>query len=774
VKLGVSWARVRRSERVDARGARITRLALALCLAGLLATASAAAGSNDVPRPPGAVDGRGWELVSQADKNSYQVAQALPISSDGTRVLYRLFAGGAAGSTSGQGVFVATRTPTGWRSHNALPPRATLPASTVSIGAATPDLTSWIASAFEGVGVIQQAPDVSVMRLDDTGDQELLHTFPVFIGLAGVPVVTSGDLRHVLAAIPRGADPSLPGYVAGAIGADNTNVFDLGTSPPTLVSAMGPTGLPPVCGLNGRGGTMDFPGGAVNATSEHWISDDGARAFFSTKGDACSNPRQLYVRDLAAATTRLVSGPPLAGDPDNGIDRFLQATPDGSLAFFRSSTSYDPSDDADGSSSDRDVYRWTAATGALTCVTCVVPGANVPGAAVNQLSSAVVAADGSRVYFPSPAQAAGAPAAGTATVQNLYVWRAGDGSVHYVGPITVLDPGGDPDGLANVPYVGGQTTPDGTVLIFRSNTPGLDALSGSHNGGLYQYYRYDDRDQDLSCLSCPHGASATANVPVDLTGGFPHLAVAPDVRSLTDDGSMVFFATRDTLSVDDVNRTWDIYEWHDGVEQLITNGVTRYPGTLRPYPTGVSADGQDFLFQDPAQLTWEAQDSSYQLYDARIGGGFAQPTPQPGCDGDQCQGPASSPALSDPGSASLRGAHDLAPPARFSVGRPTAAQRARLARTGRLRLSLRVSRPGRISAFAQTLLGGRIRSVGHASVVMRAAGRTTLTLRLTHAARARLAASGRLRLVVAIRFSRAPTSRRLVLVLRTGSHAHGR
>lgn len=744
-----------------------------LCLAGLLTLPAPAPASNDVARPPGAIDGRGYELVSQADKNSYQVAQVLPISTDGTEALYRLFSGGAPGSTSGQGVLAAARTTAGWRSRNVLPPRPQLPASTYSLGAATPDLGSWIGAAFEGFGTTDQAPDVSVVQLDDAGGQRVLHTFPIFFGSAGVPVVTSRDLRRVLAAIPRGSDPFLPGYVAGAVFADNTNVFDLGTDPPTLVSAMPLTGLPPGCGLNGRGGTMDFPGGAVNAASEHWISDDGSSAFFSTSGDVCSNPRQLYLRDLVAHTTRLVSGPPLAGDPDHGIDRFLQATPDGSQAFFRSSTSYDPADDADGSNGDRDLYRWTAATGALTCVTCAVPDANVPVTVSNRLSSAVISEDGSHVYFPSAVQAADAPAAGAATTPNLYVWRASDGSIHYVGRITVSITG-VANGLANVPYVGGQATPDGEVLIFRANLPELDALSGASNGGFYQYYRYDDRDRSLSCVSCPPGGAATADVPLDLAGGFTHIAVAPDVRAVTDDGRMMFFPTQDALTPADVNRTWDVYEWHDGIVKLITNGLASYPGSIQPYALGASADGHDFLFQDPTPLTWEARDSSYQVYDARIGGGFPPPVAQPGCEADQCQGPPPSPPrLADPGSASLRGARNVAPTARCAIHRPTAAQRARLARTGRLALSVSVDRAGRLAAFAQARLGARIRVVGRASTVVRKPGRALLTLRLSRAARARLATSGRLQVVIAIHFSRVPASKRLSLMLVLGS-GHGR
>jgi hypothetical protein len=80
---------------------------------------------------------------------------------------------------------------------------------------------------------------------------------------------------------------------------------------------------------------------------------------------------------------------------------------------------------------------------------------------------------------------------------------------------------------------------------------------------------------------------------------------------------------------------------------------------------------------------------------------------------------------------------------------------------------VRVNRPGRLSAHAQALLGARIRSVGRASVGLRRPGVATLTLRLARAARRQLTARGRLRLVLAIDFSRVAVGQRLSLLLRS-------
>jgi hypothetical protein len=716
-------------------------------VAASIALATAAVARGEIPRPPGAVDNRGYELVSQPDKAQNGVVDALA-SADGNRVYYILF-GGAPGTTTGDRPLVlATRTSSGWTSSTMMPPRTDMVADGYALTAATPDLSSWIASAFDGIGQPVPTPDETLVRLTDTGAQTLLHTFPTFFGPNGVEAAASLDLDHVFVNAPEQIDPSHQPRTS--------NLYDFGSGTPELVSRMPASGLAPTCGL----GLQDERAFVTNSgsTGEHWASEDGARVFFLTRGDdapACDNPWQLYMRDLDASLTTRISGPTTARGADVGIDRFLRAGDDGSWVVFRAATSYDATDDDDGDSADADVYRWDDGAG-LACLTCVVPHAAV--GAGDQLSAAV-SEDGSRVYFTSAEQLADAPAPATVSSPNIYVARSG--AVHFVART---------DGrLTHVPPRGGDLTPDGRVLIFVAAHPSLNTPS-ANNGGLRQVYRYDDVDDSLTCLSCPPGgAPASAEVPLGLlrTG----LAVPPDTHMVTDDGARAFFRTDEALVPEDVNGGGDIYEWHAGVLSLITDGVTLRPPAAPPGVVSVSGDGRDMLFVDSARLTADARDGAQKLYDARAGGGFEPPPPPPaGCLGEGCRGSFSvPPSLLDADSGTgVSGGNVVAPgEVRFTMRKLTRMQRSRLARTGRGIVTVRVSGATQISLRAQAMVSGRVRMVARARRRTAGARTVALPVRLSKAARTQLAGAGRLELVLVVRITNSTASpQRLVAFLR--------
>lgn len=720
---------------------------------GLASYASAQAGTDNIPRPPRDIDGRAYELVSQAQKNGNHVNVAV-ISSDGDRALYQLLSGGVPGSTSGVATLAAQRTPTGWVSHNALPPRLDMLKSNYFLEAATPDVEEWIAAAKDGIGGTSGSPGVGLARLSEGGAQTVLHEFPTSFGPTGVSVVASDDLQHVFVASPEVIDPS---HATGT-----SNVYDFAGASPVLVSRLPETDQAPACGVQPSSATMDFPGGAFNAVSEHWSSTDGSRVFFSTRGDVCADERQLYMRNLSDQTTTLISGSPIAGAPENGIDRFLQATPDGSQAFFRTATSLSAADDDDGNDTDRDIYRWLADGHQLTCVTCQIPNADVPQAS-GRFSNAAISEDGSHVYFPSAAQGADAPTAGDGQNPNLYLWTASDESVRFIAQINVSG-----IGVANWVGAGGQTTVDGDVLLFRATGTDLDQRSGSSNNGFKQYYRYDARDRSITCVSCVAGVEPTIDTDEVLTQPFP--PVFARAYAMTADGSMVFFVTSDALVPHDVNEGPDIYEWHAGVTELITTGHTLYPPFATPVPVSVSADGRDFFFLDLAHLTSEAEDGGRKLYDARIGGGFPPATPTAECDGEQCQSPpALPPALVDPGSLLLRSPSTGASKKRSSttlvVARVSRAQRARFAATARLTLSIRVRPASRLSVVAKARLEGSDEVVARSARSVRP-GVARLTLRLSRAAQQTLAERGRMRVVVRVHALHPSRSKQLVLPLK--------
>jgi hypothetical protein len=131
-----------------------------------------------------------------------------------------------------------------------------------------------------------------------------------------------------------------------------------------------------------------------------------------------------------------------------------------------------------------------------------------------------------------------------------------------------------------------------------------------------------------------------------------------------------------------------LYEWSHGQVFLIAKqpaGETGAPGENSIEFIGASEDGRDLYFFDPAALNWENPQNDYAAWDAREGGGFAQPPPAPpGCEPDaesSCQGASSQPASAPAaGSVTLAGAGNLVAPASKSpavtkVRPPTRAQK---------------------------------------------------------------------------------------------------
>ena len=106
--------------------------------------------------------------------------------------------------------------------------------------------------------------------------------------------------------------------------------------------------------------------------------------------------------------------------------------------------------------------------------------------------------------------------------------------------------------------------------------------------------------------------------------------------SLTDDGR-VFFATREQLVLRDTNGTQDVYEWKDGKQQLISNGVGPQDSSLLT----TTADGGDVFFFTREILSHEDQNgNAVKIYDARQDGGFPfLPASKPCAASDECHGP---------------------------------------------------------------------------------------------------------------------------------------
>jgi hypothetical protein len=212
------------------------------------------------------------------------------------------------------------------------------------------------------------------------------------------------------------------------------------------------------------------------------------------------------------------------------------------------------------------------------------------------------------------------------------------------------------------------TTPDGSKLLFldradltayNSAGPGCAALNTSHKGAQTyllancdEAYIYDLGTGSFTCVSCsPDGTPPSSGTELFIPPGF-NQEIPQWTNSLTQDGSRAFFETANPLVPQDTNGRTDVYEWENDHIYLISSGQ----GSQGSRVDGVSSSGNDVIFQTADALLPQDIESSTQIYDARVGGGFPYTTPVYGCDSGQCQGPQTpAPAFSPPASATFVG-----------------------------------------------------------------------------------------------------------------------
>jgi hypothetical protein len=704
--------------------ARCVALTLILCAASAPATARAAS----YPQV-GADNDRVVELVSNPD-NLNPVTGAV-LSADGDRALYRVFGGGPDTSFGAAGVTLAQRTASGWQTSNALPPRTAFADTAAYAGdaflfAASSDLRALSVDVSPPLGA--RGFNTFLRYTSDTGELVRGYTFTP----SGSPeALSSANQMHVVGIGRRTlvAEDTAPGG----------GLYDFGTGQPELIGLL-PGDVVPSCGV----APIDFVNTNNGSLWQNWLSVDGSRVFFHTRGngDCDANPRELYMREGGAhGVSRWISGPATAG-PQLGA-RFSSATPDGSKVFFTTATRLDPRDTNTGT----DIYRYTVGTG-NRCITCAVPDAQVnslePG--IRAPERILAAETGERVYFTSTEALAAGAMAGEV---NIYVW-----SQDRPDELRFVASAGDLS--TTTPRTNATASPDGSVFVFAAADRDLDALTNSDSRGLAQYYRYDDRTGSLVCASCPQGRATVAVVLADIPSSSLVRFLFPS--PLTRDGRSFFFKTSEALVARDSNAGSDIYEWRDGRVGLITDGISeRAVHVIR----GLSADGRDLLFDSSNDLAPSVRTGGRKLYDARIGGGFPEPpSALSRCASDGCQvAPVGRPGVSASAVAGGDDSNDSSPRVTFSGGRLSASQRVALAAGRRVIVAVHVNRAGVVRASL-----GRYGTA--ASVRAMRAGTVRLTLRLSKAARQRLVGKGRLTVTLTVRLAGSAQARVQKLDLR--------
>ena len=480
----------------------------------------------------------------------------------------------------------------------------------------------------------------------------------------------------------------------------NGQLVSAGTLPG---GALNPRGAAPANAAGG--GAILWP---EDARSQ--VSADGSIMYFlspdptANAQDPSKPPPQLYVR--RDGLSRLVSSSESTGEEaPSGVAGFgsqhVYGAADGNLAYFRSVDALTAGAPDDGTVK---LYRYDVASGAVGYI------AGVEG------MIAAASDDGQRFLFGND--------------HEIAVWDHGA-----ILPVS--------ETVGSSSLAPAQSTPSGSAFVFSTTAP----IAGFNSAGRLQIYRYDIATQKTTCVSCPPDGIAVTG-PAEMSSEPEGGEVRPN-RGFSEDGRHVFFASPDPLLTRDTNGRRDVYEWSEGVgRELISSGRSQDDSFF----LDSSKSGNDVFFTTTETLLPSDTDGAYDVYDARVGGGFATDAAAP-CRGEGCfASPSPLPLLPTPGSSTLSAGGNSRS---VKVG-------ARKLIDGRLTLKIAIPRAGSLAASGKGLQARR-RSYAEA-------GRYTLELPLKAGARRALRDGRRLELEVHLRFSpRSGNSSSIKLLVTVGS-----
>jgi hypothetical protein len=419
--------------------------------------------------------------------------------------------------------------------------------------------------------------------------------------------------------------------------------------------------------------------------AENALSQDGRKAFFTE-----AETDQLYVRinptgeqpsqPLSAAECRApanemactieISAPvPGVPDPEQPA-AFVGATPNGEQAYFLSAGKLTA--DATAAAGGRDLYRYDLSDGSLVDLTVDPNTTDTSGADVQGIVGTV--GDGSAIYLVANGVLASGARSGSCSPGNLAgecsLYRLAGGQFEFIARLNAGHTGvvekeqgefSDNRDWTPTSYLAdvtsgsvenaSRTAANGNTLLFQST----QQLTKYANHGWPELYLYRPGSQ-LFCVSCsPTGEAPGGPASLQSIRGrglaVPTLSFGTLTRSMSEDGTRVFFDSPDALVAGDTNGVEDVYEWeaagtgscqstnqNGGCLFLISTGKSTAPS----YFADASADGNDVFFFTQQSLVSQDRDELFDIYDARVGGGIpSQNQPMPSsCNGEGCSGTA--------------------------------------------------------------------------------------------------------------------------------------
>lgn len=441
------------------------------------------------------------------------------------------------------------------------------------------------------------------------------------------------------------------------------------------------------------------------------VSVDGSETFFTDclAGNTTSgSPHQLFVR-LGGVRTVEVSKPfvapeacrevPCEGAEARGSAEFVGASEDGSRVFFTAplAAGQQPLVAGDTDASNNLYMARIGCPGSAPgCspsereVTSLAEVSHAPGGGAADVQGVLrVAPDGQRAYFVaggdllSPAQQQALEGEGRALprvgAENLYVYdgTTAPGTVAFVGDLcsgrevsgSVDDihcpsAGSDADLWSSNGSESQTAGAEGRFLVLSTYAQ----LSADDTNAAQDVYRYDAQTGALERVSIGEGGydadgnggliGSTIQAGNHGNSSLEGAAVVSQYemgnRAISEDGSRIVFVSAGPLSPMASNGLANVYEWHEnsggsgGSVSLISSGHGEEPVD----DVVISPNGANVVFDTSEGLVPQDTDGAPDVYDARLGQGFAPVAAerQP-CEGDACQGPLTNPApLLVPGS----------------------------------------------------------------------------------------------------------------------------
>lgn len=568
-------------------------------------------------------DGRAWEMVSPADKGGGAVAApeelfgggdiqaAARAPADSTAPLFTFGSGVAFGEAAGAppvSQYLARRSPSAWGIQNISTPIPSGAYGDKPDGAPYRVFSADLSRAVIFGGLPCRGRETCSSPsppLPGSGAPPGYMTYYLRDSSTGAAtsLLNPADVAHSSVAPASfqltlvAANPDLSRIVLSSCAALTADAIELPAGPgrcdPSAQNLYewSAAGLKAINLLPGE--AITTPGAEIAAPNGA-VSGDGSHTYWTEAGN-------VYLRE--GAQTHQID------EAQGGGGTFQLSTPNGSVAFF---------------TKEGHLYHYDALAHAAADLT---PSGGVQG---------VLGAsdDGAYVYFQD-------------TV-GLRLWHAGTTTMIAEG--SVARPSDYPPATGTA-----RVSADGLHLAFLTDAElagndNLDARTKEPDTQVYVYGPPPGGEEKLVCASCsptgerPKGDSTIPGAPANGT------ALLYKPRALAAGGQRLFFTSENSPDEDDTNETAppdqhtvpDVFQWEaggvgscgrpSGCVNLISAGARSNSAIF----LDATADGSDVFFLTEDTLVPPLDHGSIDVYDARIGGGLADPAEEV-CAGDACQ-----------------------------------------------------------------------------------------------------------------------------------------